>query len=61
VHLHAEIFAGGAKAYVRAAFPAWALPMQGNKVHVEGSYIWDCAHGPYRTEIHPAPLTQDAA
>jgi hypothetical protein len=41
-----------------AAFPAWALPMMGDRVHVEGSWIWDCAHGEngYRTEIHPPRL-----
>ncbi len=49
-----------------AAFPAWALPMSGDRVHVEGSYIWDCAHAEvgYRTEIHPPRLVmtlRDAA
>ncbi len=49
-----------------AAFPAWALPMAGDRVHVEGSHIWDCAHGEdgYRTEIHPPRLVmalRDAA
>jgi len=49
-----------------AAFPAWALPMMGDRVHVEGSHIWDCAHGDngYRTEIHPPRLVmtlRDAA
>jgi hypothetical protein len=42
-----------------AAFPAWALPMPGDRVHLEGSHIWDCAHGvngEYRTEIHPPRL-----
>jgi hypothetical protein len=47
-----------------AAFPAWALPMMGDRVHVEGSWIWDCAHSDYRTEIHPPRLVmtlRDAA
>lgn len=49
-----------------AAFPSWALPMAGDRVHVEGSHIWDCAHGTdgYRTEIHPPRLVmtlRDAA
>jgi hypothetical protein len=49
-----------------AAFPSWALPMMGDWVHVEGSHIWDCAHGEngYRTEIHPPRLVmtiRDAA
>ncbi len=50
-----------------AAFPSWALPMAGDRVHVEGSHIWDCAHddnGSYRTEIHPPTLVmslRDAA
>jgi hypothetical protein len=49
-----------------AAFPPWALPMMGDWVHVEGSHIWDCAHGEngYRTEIHPPRLVmtlRDAA
>ena len=49
-----------------AAFPAWALPMMGDWVHVEGSHIWDCAHGEhgFRTEIHPPRLVmtlRDAA
>lgn len=41
-----------------AALPAWALPMQGDWVHVEGSYIVDCAHGEhgFRTEMHPPRL-----
>jgi hypothetical protein len=50
--------------YESAAFPAWALPMAGDRVHVEGSHIWDCAHGDYRTEIHPPRLVmtlRDAA
>lgn len=50
-----------------ASFPSWALPMEGDRVHVEGSHIWDCAHGDngrYRTEIHPPRLVmtlRDAA
>jgi hypothetical protein len=47
-----------------AAFPAWAQPTMGDRVHVEGSWIWDCAHGPFRTEIHPPRLVmtlRDAA
>jgi hypothetical protein len=47
-----------------AAFAAWALPMAGDRVQVEGSHIWDCAHSDYRTEIHPARLVmtlRDAA
>ena len=49
-----------------APFPAWALPMMGDRVHVEGSHIWDCAHGEtgFRTEIHPPRLVmslRDAA
>lgn len=47
-----------------AALPAWALPMMGDRVHVEGSWIWDCAHSDYRTEIHPPRLVmtlRDAA
>ena len=50
--------------YESAAFPAWALPMAGDRVHVEGSHIWDCAHSDYRTEIHPPRLVmtlRDAA
>jgi hypothetical protein len=39
-----------------AAFPPWALPMMGDRVHVEGSWISDCAHADYRTEIHPPDL-----
>ena len=41
------------------AFPAWALPMAGDRVHIEGAHIFDCAHGvngSYRTEIHPPRL-----
>jgi hypothetical protein len=47
-----------------ASLPAWALPMMGDRVHVEGSWIWDCAHSDYRTEIHPPRLVmtlRDAA
>ncbi|HYU86634.1 MAG TPA: hypothetical protein VEK80_17655 [Kribbellaceae bacterium] len=49
-----------------AAMPAWALPMQGDRVHVEGAWIFDCAHdeGGYRTEIHAPVLVmslRDAA
>jgi hypothetical protein len=39
-----------------AAMPAWALPNQGDRVHVQGNYIFDCAHKDYRTEIHPPRL-----
>jgi hypothetical protein len=40
--------------------------MMGDRVHVEGSHIWDCAHGEtgFRTEIHPPRLVmsvRDAA
>lgn len=49
-----------------AAMPAWALPMQGDRVHVEGAWIFDCAHdeGGYRSEIHAPQLVmslRDAA
>ncbi len=38
--------------------PTWALPMQGDWVHVEGAFIFDCSHWAegYRTEIHPPRL-----
>jgi len=39
-----------------AAMPAWVLPNQGDRVHVQGNYIFDCAHPAYRTEIHPPRL-----
>ena len=39
-----------------AAMPAWVLPVQGDLVHIQGNYISDCAHAPYRTEIHPPRL-----
>lgn len=39
------------------SFPSWALPRQGDRVHVEGAYIFDCGHSPgYRAEIHPPRL-----
>jgi hypothetical protein len=39
------------------SFPSWALPRQGDRVHVEGAYIFDCGHSPgYRSEIHPPRL-----
>jgi hypothetical protein len=47
-----------------AAMPAWVLPNQGDRVHVQGNYIFDCAHESYRTEIHPPRLVmtlRDAA
>jgi hypothetical protein len=39
-----------------AAMPAWVLPNEGDHVHVQGNYIFDCAHENYRTEIHPPRL-----
>jgi hypothetical protein len=47
-----------------AAMPAWVMPNQGDRVRVQGNYIFDCAHAPYHTEIHPPRLVmtlRDAA
>jgi hypothetical protein len=47
-----------------AAMPGWVVPTQGDRVHVQGNYIFDCAHAQFRTEIHPARLVmtlRDAA
>ena len=39
-------------------FPKWAWPSEGDRVWVEGNWIFDCGHpndaGLYHTEIHPA-------
>ena len=40
-------------------FPKWAWPSHGDRVWVEGNWIYDCGHpqddtGLYKTEIHPA-------
>jgi hypothetical protein len=35
-------------------FPTWAWPNIGDRVHVEGFWIFDCGHEPFRAEIHPA-------
>jgi hypothetical protein len=48
----------------RGSFPSWALPAQGDWVHVEGAYIFDCGHPDFRTEMHPPRLVmalRDAA
>lgn len=34
-------------------FPSWAWPSIGDRVLVEGYWIYDCGHEPYHTEIHP--------
>ena len=44
-----------------AAMPAWVLPNQGDRVHIQGNYIFDCAHKDYRTEIHPPRLLMTGA
>jgi hypothetical protein len=42
----------------RPIFPKWAWPSEGDRVWVEGNWIFDCGHpnddGLYHTEIHPA-------
>jgi hypothetical protein len=43
---------------IAAGFPQWAWPAQGDRVRVDGTWIYDCGHhssGPngYRSEIHP--------
>jgi hypothetical protein len=39
-----------------AAFPPFAWPVQGDRVQLHGSWVWDCGHwmgGGERTELHP--------
>jgi hypothetical protein len=42
----------------QTSMPAWALPNQGDRVHVEGALIYDQGHGEkgFRSEIHPPRL-----
>jgi hypothetical protein len=35
----------------------WNWPTEGDRIHVEGLWIWDRAHPPSKTELHPARLT----
>lgn len=38
-------------------FPKWAWPSNGDRVWVDGNWIFDCGHptgGLYKTEVHPA-------
>lgn len=37
----------------RACFDARFWPVPGDRVRVVGRWVFDCAHPPYRTEIHP--------
>jgi len=34
----------------------WAWPSAGDRVHVEGVWVWDRGHPPAKTEIHPPRL-----
>src|SRR5215218_1884768 len=42
----------------RPIFPKWAWPSEGDRVWVDGNWIFDCGHpnddGLFHTEIHPA-------
>ncbi len=39
--------------YARHFFVALGWPIRGDLIYVNGRWIMDCGHSPYKTEIHP--------
>jgi hypothetical protein len=39
--------------YARAMFARLGWPVRGDLIYVNGRWIMDCGHSPYKTEIHP--------
>jgi hypothetical protein len=39
--------------YAQYFFVGWGWPLRGDLIFVNGRWIMDCGHSPYKTEIHP--------